>query len=183
MSGSEQKSYRVGVIGFAHMHVNELVDRFAATGRSPVVACADTAPSTPSRTTSWTTVHNGGAPTLALYGTGGNHRVSGVQTARGKGRPAGQPCNDGDPRCRNPLRPIRKQRTGREDLNGQGGRLDGADRNWDCWLRRHRAGAIFSVVARATGFALRGLTSRTLAACEPLAGQYGGTIYPTSTAS
>ena len=51
MSGSEQKSYRVGVIGFAHMHVNELVDRFAATGRSPVVACADTAPSTPSRTT------------------------------------------------------------------------------------------------------------------------------------
>ena len=36
----------------------------------------------------------------------------------------------------------------------------------------------FPVVARATGFALRGLTSRTLAACEPLARQYGGTIYP-----
>jgi predicted dehydrogenase len=36
----------------------------------------------------------------------------------------------------------------------------------------------FPVVARATGFALRGLTSRTLAACEPLAKQYGGTIYP-----
>lgn len=51
MSGSEQKSYRVGVIGFAHMHVNELVDRFAATGRSPIVACADTTPSKPSRTT------------------------------------------------------------------------------------------------------------------------------------
>ena len=51
MSGSQQKSYRVGVIGFAHMHVNELVDRFAATGRSPIVACADTRPSTPSLTT------------------------------------------------------------------------------------------------------------------------------------
>ncbi|HLX97717.1 MAG TPA: Gfo/Idh/MocA family oxidoreductase [Roseiarcus sp.] len=51
MSGSEQKSYRVGVIGFAHMHVNELVDRFASTGRSPIVACADTTPSKPSRTT------------------------------------------------------------------------------------------------------------------------------------
>jgi predicted dehydrogenase len=33
------------------MHVNELVDRFAATGNSPIVACADTAPSTPSLTT------------------------------------------------------------------------------------------------------------------------------------
>ncbi len=36
----------------------------------------------------------------------------------------------------------------------------------------------FPVIARATGFALRGLTSRTLGACEPLARQYGGTIYP-----
>ena len=44
------KSYRVGVIGFAHMHVNELVDRFAATGRSPIVACADTTPRMPSVT-------------------------------------------------------------------------------------------------------------------------------------
>ena len=51
MSESQQRSYRVGVIGFAHMHVNELVDRFAATGRSPIVACADTIPSTPSLTT------------------------------------------------------------------------------------------------------------------------------------
>ena len=51
MSGSQGKSYRVGVIGFAHMHVNELVDRFAATGRSPIVACADTVPRTPSLTT------------------------------------------------------------------------------------------------------------------------------------
>ena len=41
-------AYRVGVIGFAHMHVNDLVDRFAATGRSPIVACADTIPATPS---------------------------------------------------------------------------------------------------------------------------------------
>jgi predicted dehydrogenase len=51
LSGSHQKSYRVGVIGFAHMHVNELIDRFAATGRSPIVACADTRPSTPSLAT------------------------------------------------------------------------------------------------------------------------------------
>lgn len=51
MSGSPHKSYRVGVIGFAHMHVNELVDRFAATGRSPIVACADTSTVTPSLTT------------------------------------------------------------------------------------------------------------------------------------
>ena len=44
------KPYRVGVIGFAHMHVNELVDRFAATGRSPIVACMDTTPRVPSTT-------------------------------------------------------------------------------------------------------------------------------------
>ena len=50
MNGSQGKSYRVGVIGFAHMHVNELVDRFAATGRSPIVACADTVPRMPSLT-------------------------------------------------------------------------------------------------------------------------------------
>lgn len=43
--------YRVGVIGFAHMHVNELVDRFIATGRANIVACADTVPRTPSLTT------------------------------------------------------------------------------------------------------------------------------------
>ena len=45
-----KKSYRVGVIGFAHMHVNELVDRFIATGRADIVACADTVPLTPSLT-------------------------------------------------------------------------------------------------------------------------------------
>jgi predicted dehydrogenase len=41
----------VGVIGFAHMHVNELVDRFIATGRADIVACADTQPRTPSTIT------------------------------------------------------------------------------------------------------------------------------------
>ena len=46
-----RKTYRVGVIGFAHMHVNELVDRFIATGRADIVACADTRPRTPSMTT------------------------------------------------------------------------------------------------------------------------------------
>ena len=45
------KRRRVGVIGFAHMHVNELVDRFIATGRADIVACADTEPRTPSMTT------------------------------------------------------------------------------------------------------------------------------------
>ena len=50
MSGGSQKRYRVGVIGFAHMHVNALVDQFIATGRADIVACADTVPATPSRT-------------------------------------------------------------------------------------------------------------------------------------
>ena len=49
--GARPKTYRVGVIGFAHMHVNELVDRFIATGRANIVACADTVPRTPSLTT------------------------------------------------------------------------------------------------------------------------------------
>ncbi len=44
------RRYRVGVIGFAHMHVNELVDRFVATGRADIVAAADTVPATPSLT-------------------------------------------------------------------------------------------------------------------------------------
>jgi predicted dehydrogenase len=48
MNDRSGKSYRVGVIGFAHMHVNELVDRFIATGRADIVACADTQPRTPS---------------------------------------------------------------------------------------------------------------------------------------
>jgi len=51
MSDRSGKSYRVGVIGFAHMHVNELVDRFIATGRADIVACADTQPRTPSTIT------------------------------------------------------------------------------------------------------------------------------------
>ena len=51
MRARNQGSYRVGVIGFAHMHVNELVDRFIATGRAHIVACADSVPATPSLTT------------------------------------------------------------------------------------------------------------------------------------
>ncbi|MCC6717648.1 MAG: hypothetical protein IT555_07180, partial [Acetobacteraceae bacterium] len=43
--------YRTGVIGFAHMHVNELVDRLAATGRCDFTAIADTIPATPTLTT------------------------------------------------------------------------------------------------------------------------------------
>ncbi len=49
MSDRIGKAYRVSVIGFAHMHVNELVDRFIAAGRAEIVACAD--PRTPSLTT------------------------------------------------------------------------------------------------------------------------------------
>ena len=45
------RRYRVGVVGFAHMHVNELVERLAATGRCDFVAVADTVPATPSLTT------------------------------------------------------------------------------------------------------------------------------------
>ena len=41
------KRYRVGVIGFAHMHVNSLIDRFAALPSVEWVACADTVPATP----------------------------------------------------------------------------------------------------------------------------------------
>jgi predicted dehydrogenase len=49
------KTYRLGVIGFSHMHVNSLLDRFAelpASGLANVewVACADTQPAVPSRT-------------------------------------------------------------------------------------------------------------------------------------
>ena len=48
MGEGSARTYRVGVIGFAHMHVNELVARFIATGRANIVACADTIPRTPS---------------------------------------------------------------------------------------------------------------------------------------
>jgi hypothetical protein len=48
------RTYRLGAIGFAHMHVNTLLDRFAelpASGRADVqwVACADTVPAVPTR--------------------------------------------------------------------------------------------------------------------------------------
>jgi predicted dehydrogenase len=37
------KAFRVGVIGFAHMHINDVSARFAAHPRVKMVACADTA--------------------------------------------------------------------------------------------------------------------------------------------
>lgn len=42
--------YRLGVVGFAHMHVNELVAQFVAHPSVTLVACADTLPNTPSLT-------------------------------------------------------------------------------------------------------------------------------------
>ena len=36
------KNFRIGVIGFAHMHVNHLVERFAAHPQAELAACADT---------------------------------------------------------------------------------------------------------------------------------------------
>ena len=36
------KVYRIGVIGFAHMHINHLVERFAAHPQTELAACADT---------------------------------------------------------------------------------------------------------------------------------------------
>lgn len=41
------QTYRLGVIGFAHMHVNELIRRFAELPNVEWVACADTVPSRP----------------------------------------------------------------------------------------------------------------------------------------
>lgn len=41
------KKYRVGVIGFAHMHINTLLDDFAAHPQVEWVACADTVPLVP----------------------------------------------------------------------------------------------------------------------------------------
>ncbi len=41
------RTYRVGVIGFAHMHVNHLLDTFAALPNIEWVACADTVPAVP----------------------------------------------------------------------------------------------------------------------------------------
>ena len=42
------KIYRMGVIGFAHMHVNTLIDHFAELPNVEWVACADTIPTVPS---------------------------------------------------------------------------------------------------------------------------------------
>jgi predicted dehydrogenase len=42
------KTYRLGVIGFAHMHVNHLIDEFDALPNVRWVACADTKPLVPS---------------------------------------------------------------------------------------------------------------------------------------
>jgi predicted dehydrogenase len=44
------ETYRVGAIGFAHMHVNTLLDTFAKLPNVEWVACADTVPVVPSRT-------------------------------------------------------------------------------------------------------------------------------------
>lgn len=43
------KTYRLGVIGFAHMHINELIKRFAELPNVEWVACADTRPATPEK--------------------------------------------------------------------------------------------------------------------------------------
>lgn len=43
-------TYRVGAIGFAHMHVNTLLDEFAKLPNVEWVACADTVPAVPSPT-------------------------------------------------------------------------------------------------------------------------------------
>jgi predicted dehydrogenase len=42
------KKYRVGAIGFAHMHINTLLDEFKKMPEVEWVACADTVPDTPS---------------------------------------------------------------------------------------------------------------------------------------
>ena len=41
------KTYRVGLIGFAHMHINNVGALFAAHPQADVVACADTVPDRP----------------------------------------------------------------------------------------------------------------------------------------
>ncbi len=43
------KKYRLGVIGFAHMHINELMKQFGALPNTEWVACADTVPNVPER--------------------------------------------------------------------------------------------------------------------------------------
>ena len=41
------KKYRVGIIGFAHMHVNNVAALYARHPQVEMVACADTTPLTP----------------------------------------------------------------------------------------------------------------------------------------
>lgn len=41
------KTYRVGVIGFAHMHINSLIQQFGAHPQVQLVGCADTDPPRP----------------------------------------------------------------------------------------------------------------------------------------
>ncbi|MFN8486026.1 MAG: Gfo/Idh/MocA family oxidoreductase [Caldilineaceae bacterium] len=43
------KRYRVGIIGFAHMHINSLIQQFGAHPQVELVACADTVPERPER--------------------------------------------------------------------------------------------------------------------------------------
>ena len=43
-----KKTYRLGVAGFAHMHVNGLIDAFDKLPNIEWVACADTVPDVPS---------------------------------------------------------------------------------------------------------------------------------------
>jgi len=45
------KTYRVGAIGFAHMHINHLLDEFAKLPNVEWVACADNTPDRPSIST------------------------------------------------------------------------------------------------------------------------------------
>lgn len=45
------RRYRLGVIGFAHMHVNSILDDFARLPNVEWVACADTVPAVPSLST------------------------------------------------------------------------------------------------------------------------------------
>jgi predicted dehydrogenase len=48
-------TYRVGVVGFAHMHINNLIDAFAELPNIEWVAAADTKPTVPSLTAKSTT--------------------------------------------------------------------------------------------------------------------------------
>jgi len=45
--GKEAKTYRVGAVGFAHMHINNVLALFAEHPQVELVACADTIPDRP----------------------------------------------------------------------------------------------------------------------------------------